>query len=45
VDIHDGTVALESHEGVGTRFEVRLPVGSPPPQSRAVRQSPLAADS
>ena len=45
VDIHDGTVALESHEGVGTRFEVRLPIGSPPPQSRAVRQSPLAADS
>jgi signal transduction histidine kinase len=45
VDIHDGTVALESHEGVGTRFEVRLPIGSAPPRSPAVRQSPLVADS
>jgi signal transduction histidine kinase len=32
VDLHEGSVALESCEGTGTRFEVRLPVGGAPPR-------------
>jgi two-component system, OmpR family, sensor kinase len=31
IDLHEGTVALRSREGAGTRFEVRLRVSSAPP--------------
>ncbi|TML26075.1 MAG: histidine kinase, partial [Actinobacteria bacterium] len=33
VDRHGGTISLESQQGVGTTFHVRLPVQAPTPSS------------
>jgi two-component system, OmpR family, sensor kinase len=35
VDLHDGTIAVKSKEGEGTRVTVRLPI-KPPPQIKAI---------
>ena len=35
VESHRGTIALRSRPGIGTAAEIRLPIGSAPPASRA----------
>jgi signal transduction histidine kinase len=37
VDLHGGSVAVDSREGQGSRFTLRLPLKPPPPPSRGER--------
>ncbi|MBV8754304.1 MAG: sensor histidine kinase, partial [Hyphomicrobiales bacterium] len=46
IDLHQGRVAVESREGKGSRFTVRLPSALPRQEAtRAAAQSPASAQS
>jgi signal transduction histidine kinase len=44
VDAHGGTVDVETQEGVGTRFEIRLPVVETAVRQRREREAPAGTD-
>ncbi|MDP9298543.1 MAG: HAMP domain-containing histidine kinase [Actinomycetota bacterium] len=44
VDAHGGTVDVETEEGVGTRFEIRLPVVETAVRQRREREAPAGTD-
>jgi signal transduction histidine kinase len=42
IELHDGHVSVDSREGEGSRFTVRLPIGAPASQERRTRDLALA---